>query len=149
MLDVTGGAEDALFWLGRHGIETEERRVVLPDAVYEIGLLSADDSVYWAADPDIPAAYISNNESLFEDDDGVLLAGSGEIHPGERVEVPTFLFESQEAGREETVTILPPGETAHFLTNPELQNVGVCMVAPEGVVQELFDARLGDGARSA
>lgn len=148
MLDVTGGAEDALFWLGRHGIETEERRVVLPDAVYETELLSADDSVYWAADPDVPAAYISNNESLFEDDDGVLLAGSGEIHPGERVEVPTFLFESDDAGGE-TVTILPSGETAHFLTNPELQNAGVCMVAPEDVVRDLFDARLGEGARTA
>ncbi|RDI72298.1 hypothetical protein [Halopelagius longus] len=148
MLDVTGGAEDALFWLGRHGIETEERRVVLPDAVYEMELLSADESVHWAADPDVPAAYISNDRSLFEDDDGVLLAGSGEIHPGERVEVPTFLFESDDSA-EEAVTILPSGETAHFLTNPELRNAGVCMVAPEAVVRELFDARLGDGARTA
>lgn len=144
MLDVTGNAEDALVWLGRSGVETEESRVTVPDAAFELDVLDADDGVHWAADPDVPAAYLSNHESLFEDDDGVLLAGSGHVEPGTRVEIPTFLFESHEGGTEETVTILEPGSTAHFLTNPELMNAGVCMVAPEAVVRELFDLRLGE-----
>lgn len=143
MLDVTGNAEDALVWLGRSGIETEERRVTLPDAVFELDLLDADKRVHWAVDQDVPAAYITNTESLFEDDDGVLVAGSGDVEPGTRVEIPTFLFESRDEA-EEAVTILEPGSTAHFLTNPELMNAGVCMVAPETVARELFDLRLGE-----
>ncbi|SFG55877.1 hypothetical protein SAMN04488063_2413 [Halopelagius inordinatus] len=143
MLDVTGNAEDALVWLGRSGVETGERRVTLPDAVFEFDVLDADDRVYWAADPEVPAAYVTNEESLFEEDDGVLFAGAGDVEPGTRVEMPTFLFESED-GTEETVTILEPGATAHFVTNPELTNAGVCMVAPESVVRELFDLRLGE-----
>lgn len=143
MLDVTGNAEDALVWLGRSGVETQERRVTLPEAAFEFDVLDDDDGVYWAADPDVPAAYLSNEESLFEDDDGVLLAGGGDLKPGTRVEVPTFLFESED-GTEETVTILEPGSTAHFVTNPELMHAGVCMVAPGAVVRDLFDLRLGE-----
>lgn len=143
MLDVTGTAEDALVWLGRSGVETEERRVTLPEAAFEFDVLDADERVHWAADPDVPAAYLTNEKSLFEDDEGVLFAGSGDVEPGTRVEIPTFLFESDD-GTEESVTILEPGSTAHFVTNPELMHAGVCMVAPESVVRELFDLRLGE-----
>lgn len=143
MIDVSADA-DALFWLGRADIRFDSHRVAVPDAAFDLDLLDPDERTFWAADPEIPAAFLTNHEDLFEDDDAVLLAGSGDVD-GERVAaVPAMLFESMEESSDaETVPVFGPGTTVHFLTNPDLLHAEVCLAAPARAARELFEARVG------
>jgi hypothetical protein len=157
VIDTNSDAE-ALFWLGRGDVRAEERRVTIPDAAFELDLFDPDERVFWAADPDLPAAFLSNREDLFEDDDDALLAGEEEVHTSgaptasdevdvrSEVTVPTMLFGSEGAGGEAPSSIFEPGTTVHFLTNPDLLAAGVCMAAPDAVVRELFEVRLRGSA---
>lgn len=143
MIDVSADA-DALCWLGRADIRFDSHRVAVPDAAFDLDLLDPDERTFWAADPEIPAAFVTNHEDLFEDDDAVLLAGSGDLDRERAAAVPALLFESGDGSRDaEAVPVFDPGATVHFLTNPDLLHAEVCVAAPERVARELFEARVG------
>lgn len=141
MLDAPADAEDALFWLGRARLAAASHEVTIPQAAFDLGLFEPGEQAFWAADPEVSAAFVSSDEDLFEDDDGVLLAGSHAVDDDGETTVPSLLVAGG-TGEDDDVAVFPEGVTVHLLTNPELLDAGVCLAAPAEAARDMFATRL-------
>ncbi|MFB6165848.1 MAG: hypothetical protein ABEJ31_11875 [Haloarculaceae archaeon] len=143
MLDPSADAETALYWFGRTALDADGDAAAIPSAVAEFGLLEPGARVFWAPDPAVPAAFLSHHEDLFEDDGGVLLAGSDDLDRELDLAVPSVLLETGGlADGPADAPVLEAGTSVHFLTTPDLLDAGACMVATDAVVRELFADRI-------